>query len=62
MKWRKLGRIFDPTRHQLPNGCVQFAQSPQTLMFDDFVRVYFSTRAIDPSNGKYLSHIAFVDI
>ena len=24
--------------HQLPNDCVQFAQSPQALVFDDFVR------------------------
>lgn len=59
--WRKLGRIFDPAQHKLPNGCVQFAQSPQALVFDNFVRIYFSTRAIDPLNGKYLSHIAFVD-
>ena len=62
MRWHKLGRIFDPTQHTLPNGCVQFAQSPQALVFDDFVRIYFSTRAIDPVNGKYLSHIAFVDM
>ncbi|MCP5249910.1 MAG: hypothetical protein H6942_15485 [Candidatus Accumulibacter sp.] len=62
MKWNKLGRIFDPSRHRLPNDCVQFAQSPQTLVFDDFVRVYFSTRAVDPGNGKYLSHVAFVDL
>lgn len=62
MKWRKLGKIFDPTQHVLPNGCVQFAQSPQALVFDDFVRIYFSTRAVDPGNGKYLSHIAFVDM
>src|SRR5271165_6557120 len=62
MKWRKLGKIFDPTAHVLPNGCMQFAQSPQTLVFDNFVRIYFSTRAIDPANGKYLSHIAFVDM
>ena len=62
MKWTKLGKIFDPTQHQLPNGCVQFAQSPQTLVFEDFVRIYFSTRAVDPGNGKYLSHIAFVDM
>lgn len=62
MKWRKLGRIFDPTQHLLPNSCVQFAQSPQALVFDDFVRIYFSTRAIDPTNGKYLSHVAFVDV
>ena len=62
MKWKKLGKIFDPTQHKLPNDCVQFAQSPQALVFDDFVRVYFSTRALDKSNGKYLSHIAFVDM
>ena len=60
MKWKKLGKIFDPTRHGLVNKCVQFAQSPQTLVFRDFVRIYFATR--EPDNGKYLSHIAFVDM
>ena len=60
MKWIKLGQIFDPTDHSLPNNCFEFAQSPQTLVFDDFVRVYFSTRERD-DNGKYLSHVAFVD-
>lgn len=62
MKWHKLGKIFDTSQHVLPNGCVQFAQSPQALVFDDFVRIYFSTRAIDSVNGKYLSHIAFVEM
>lgn len=62
MKWKKIGKIFDPSQHQLPNNCGQFAQSPQTLIFDDFVRIYFSTRSVDPANGKYLSHIAFVDM
>ena len=62
MKWKKLGKIFDPTQHKLTNDCVQFAQSPQALVFDDFVRIYFSTRSVDKSNGKYLSHIAFVDM
>jgi hypothetical protein len=61
MRWRKIGMLFEPTRHQLPNGCTQFAQAPQALVFDNFVRIYFSTRAVDPVNGKYLSHIAFVD-
>ena len=62
MKWEKLGKIFDPTQHKLPNDCVEFAQSPQALVFDDFVRIYFSTRAVDTCNGKYISHIAFVDM
>jgi len=61
MRWIKHGLIFDPTRHALPEGCPQFAQAPQALVFDDFVRIYFSTRAVDAS-GKFLSHVAFVDV
>ncbi|MBK7001254.1 MAG: hypothetical protein IPH35_15150 [Rhodoferax sp.] len=60
MKWIKLGKIFDPSQHTLPNKCVEFAQSPQTLVLDDRVRVYFSTRVRDQTT-KYLSHVAFVD-
>ena len=62
MRWKKLGKIFDPTQHELPNDCRDFAQSPQALVFSDFVRIYFSTRSVDPGNGKYLSHIAYVDV
>ncbi|OGG26704.1 hypothetical protein A2960_00835 [Candidatus Gottesmanbacteria bacterium RIFCSPLOWO2_01_FULL_39_12b] len=61
MKWKKFGKIFDPTRHKLSNNCVEFAQSPQALVFDDYVRIYFSTREKDKT-GKYLSHISFIDI
>lgn len=60
--WRKLGKIFDPTQYRLPAGCSEFAQSPQALVFDDFVRIYFSTRSRDAHGGEYLSHIAFVDM
>lgn len=58
----RLGKIFDPTAHSLPLGCKDFAQSPQTLEFDDFIRVYFSTRAVDPGGTTFRSHIAFVDM
>lgn len=61
MKWRKIGKIFDPSQHALPNGCESFAQSPQALVCDDHVRIYFSTRARDAS-GKFLSHVAYVDM
>lgn len=60
MRWKKLGKIFDPTEHKLPNNCFEFAKSPQTLIFDNFVRIYFSTIEKD-STGKFLSQIAFVD-
>ena len=61
MKWKKLGKIFDPTKYKLSNNCFEFAQSPQTLVFDDFIRIYFSTREKDKT-GKYLSHISFIDM
>lgn len=61
MRWKKLGKIFDPTQHSLPNNCKFYAQSPQTLSFDNFIRIYFSTREVD-LNGKFLSHMAFVDM
>lgn len=61
LSWRKLGQIFDPADHVLPNGCVEFAQSPQALVFDNLVRVYFSSRQRDASNGKFLSHVCFAD-
>jgi len=60
MQWSNLGKIFDPTEHRLPQNCLEFAQSPQTLVLKDRVRVYFSTRERDHV-GKYLSHVAYVD-
>jgi len=61
MKWKKLGKIFDPAKYTLPNICKEFAQSPQTIVFDDYVRIYFSTRSKE-ANGKFVSHIAFIDM
>lgn len=61
MKWKKLGKIFDPREHILPNNCKEFAQSPQTLLIGSHVRIYFSTREAD-KRGKYLSHIAYIEM
>src|ERR1700742_868433 len=58
--FRKMGRVFDPNQHRLPNDCTQFAQSPQALVLGDRIRVYFSTRAVDKDSGKLSSHIAYV--
>ncbi len=60
MKWRKLGKLFDPRSVTLPVGGEGFAQSPQALVLEDRVRVYFSTRERD-ATGKFLSHVAFAD-
>lgn len=62
MKWIKRGLIFNPVNFSLPSNCVEFAQSPQALVFENFIRIYFSTREKERESGKYLSHIAFVDM
>lgn len=61
MKWKKLGRIFDPTEHKWNQDFIGFAQSPQVIVFDNFIRIYFSIRKKDSLNGKFISHIQFVD-
>lgn len=61
LKWNKRGLVFRPTDYVLPHGCKEFAQAPQALVLADRVRVYFSTRHLEPDTGKYLSHIAYAD-
>ena len=40
----------------------EFAQAPATLLFEKFVRVYFSCRPPIDENGQYLSYSAYVDL
>jgi len=60
MKWKKKGRIFDPTKHVLPFGCFAYTKGPQAVAMDGFRRVYFSSCSLD-SSGKYLSHVCYAD-
>jgi hypothetical protein len=58
MKWRTIGKIFDPASQ---GDGRWFAQSPHALVFDQYIRIYFSTRETD-GTGKYLSHVSFIDM
>ncbi len=40
----------------------EFAQAPATLLFDNFLRVYFSCRPKADAEGRYISHCAYVDL
>ena len=40
----------------------EFAQAPATLIFDTFVRVFFSCRPKADANGQYVSRAAYVDL
>lgn len=61
MKWKKIGKIFDFTASGFDKDYVGFSQGPQALVYDDYVRIYFSTRKLS-ENGKYISHIQYIDM
>lgn len=61
-KWNKLGLLFNPAEHKTPDWMNEFAQAPATLEFDEFIRVYFSTRPKSDENGQYISYSGFVDL
>ncbi len=60
MKWEKLGQIFNFEESPFKDRYVSHAQSPQALVLDDRIRVFFSTREIDEP-GRFLSHVQYVD-
>jgi sucrose-6-phosphate hydrolase SacC (GH32 family) len=62
-KWKKLGRVFNPADIEGKIWLREFAQAPATLIFDDFVRIYFACRPPrDPVTGQYVSYTAYVDV
>lgn len=60
-KWKKLGRTFIPQNVPDREWLKEFAQAPATLLFDEFVRVYFSCRPLPDADGRYVSYSSFVD-
>ena len=60
--WQKLGKIFDPTDYPGRSWMKEFAQAPATLVYKDFVRVFFSCRPASDENGQYVSYSGYVDL
>ena len=61
-KWKKLGRIFNPQEIENIPWLNEFAQAPSVLIFEKFIRVYFSCRPLADEKGQYVSYSAFVDL
>ena len=59
--WKKLGIVFNPLHVENRSWLREFAQAPSTVIFDDFIRVYFSCRPNPDKNGQYVSYSAYVD-
>lgn len=60
--WKKLGKVFSPSKASERSWLKEFAQAPASLLFDEFVRVYFSCRPSADQNGQYVSYSAYVDL
>jgi predicted GH43/DUF377 family glycosyl hydrolase len=60
-RWNKKGLIFNPAEITNRPWLLEFAQAPCTLIFDDFVRIYFSCRPPADANGQYVSYSAYAD-
>ena len=65
MKWKKLGRIFNPT--EVNDGVErewmkEFSQCTSTLVFNTFVRIYFSCRPFKDENGQAKSYTTFIEV
>ena len=54
MRWIDYGQIFHAQEHGF-----SYSKSPQALVFDDYIRVYFT--ACKPDNGKLISYVCFAD-
>lgn len=61
-QWEKLGKVFSPQEVTDRPWLQEFAQAPCTLMFDDFIRCYFSCRPKADELGRYVSYSSFVDL
>jgi hypothetical protein len=60
--WKKMGRVFNPLDVKGKYWLREFAQAPSVLIFEEFVRVYFSCRPPADENGQYVSYSAYIDL
>lgn len=62
-KWIKRGLVFNPaTIKDRPDWMESFAQAPNVVVFDNFVRVFFCCRPKPDDKGMFVSRTAFVDL
>jgi hypothetical protein len=60
-KWNKQGHVFSPKDVQGIEWMKSHAQAPSTLLFDDYLRVYFSCRPAPDEKGQFVSLGGYVD-
>jgi predicted GH43/DUF377 family glycosyl hydrolase len=61
-RWKKLGSVFNPVEMSKQDWMKEFAQAPSVLVFENFVRVYFSCRPAPDQSKQYISYTGYVDL
>ncbi len=61
-KWIKLGKLFDPKDLTDQTWMQAFAQSPSVLIYDRYVRIYFTSRPAATEDGQYRSFLTYLDV
>jgi hypothetical protein len=62
-KWKKVGRIYNPCDNEnRPAWRWDFAQGINSIIFDDYVRVYFCCREKPNELGQTISRVCYVDL
>ena len=59
-KWEKKGVIFSPSKNS--NWMDSYSQCPYTVLFEKFIRIYFSTRDKKDSNNQFKSYSGYIDV
>jgi hypothetical protein len=60
LKWKKLGQIFDPTKHRT-SWMHHYSQNPNVLELEDKLRIYFTCRPERDQFGNCVSYTAYAD-
>src|SRR5450432_1256825 len=61
-KWEKLGRIFDPSQLGNNNWMKEYAQATSVIIFETYLRVFFSSRGNADERGQYISRMGYIDL
>jgi predicted GH43/DUF377 family glycosyl hydrolase len=63
MKWEKLGVVYDPTKSEnRPDWRYDFAQGINSLIYEDFIRIYFCCREKPDMYGRTVSRMTYLDV
>ena len=61
-RWKKLGRIFNPIEVKDKSWMHEYAQAPSVVIFEKFIRVFFSSRPAPDATGQYISRLGYIDL